>query len=341
MGYGISRWRQLPVCANAFEEPSHSKTLCVVVGYGVQVAGLASVVILSSALGIMSMPISKGILVTLMIAAYLLSATASGYVGVWLWRVMTKGDSEGWNIVSSSTCFLSVIGFVVLTVLKVIDNLNNNSNPSATSLPLNHFLFLLLWLCISVALTRVGGFMAARSDGPIKLPMIKDADENLQEIPRRLWTWFMVLVAGIVPLGFILIELYIVVVSSWLDSFSRSFVPLAIPALLLAISCAAVSVGVTYRCIATEDWMWWWKAFFASGSAGFYVFICSVRYLVVDLNRQNEVAFAVVYIGYSMLLSIAIMLFTGAVGFLSAFGFLRYLAFSQNSKPELWLYVEL
>ncbi len=94
---------------------------------------------------------------------------------------------------------------------------------------------------------------------------------------------------------------------------------------LLVIVCAEVSVVLTYMHLCIEDYCWWWKAFFASGSVALYVFLYSINYLVFDLHGLNGPVSAVLYTGYSILMVIAIMFATGTIGFLSSFYFVHYL----------------
>ncbi|VAI48857.1 unnamed protein product [Triticum turgidum subsp. durum] len=86
-----------------------------------------------------------------------------------------------------------------------------------------------------------------------------------------------------------------------------------------------VSVVLTYMHLCAEDWRWWWKAFFASGAVAFYVFLYSINYLVFDLRSLSGPVSATLYIGYAFIVSLAIMLATGTVGFLTSFSFVHYL----------------
>ena len=95
--------------------------------------------------------------------------------------------------------------------------------------------------------------------------------------------------------------------------------------MLLVIVCAEVSVVLTYMHLCVEDWRWWWKAFFASGSVSFYVFLYSINYLVFDLQSLSGPVSAILYLGYSLIMATAIMLSTGTIGFLMSFYFVHYL----------------
>ena len=61
MNEELSGWKM--VVGDVFRAPSHPKLLCVMVGDGVQILGMAVVTILFAALGFMS-PASRGTLIT-------------------------------------------------------------------------------------------------------------------------------------------------------------------------------------------------------------------------------------------------------------------------------------
>ncbi|KAK4279026.1 hypothetical protein QN277_016792 [Acacia crassicarpa] len=317
MNEELSGWKL--VVGDVFREPDSSKLLCVMVGNGVQITGMAAVTIVFAALGFMS-PASRGMLLTGMIILYLFLGIASGYVSVRLWRTM-KGTPEGWRSISwFAACFFPGIAFVILTVLNFILWGSGSSGAIPISL---YFELFFLWFCISVPLTLVGGFMGTRAE-PIEYPV--RTNQIPREIPARKYpSWLLVLGAGTLPFGTLFIELFFILSSIWLGRFYYVFGFLLVVLLLLVIVCAEVSVVLTYMHLCVEDWRWWWKAFFASGSVALYVFLYSINYLVFDLQSLSGPVSASLYLGYSLLMAIAIMLSTGAIGFLMSFYFVHYL----------------
>ncbi|KAL0337773.1 UNVERIFIED_CONTAM: Transmembrane 9 superfamily member 12 [Sesamum calycinum] len=286
MNEELSGWKL--VVGDVFREPSHSKLLCVMVGDGVQITGMAVVTIVFAALGFMS-PASRG-------------------------------SSEGWRSVSwSIACFFPGIVFVILTVLNFI----LWGSKSTGALPISlYFKLLALWFCISVPLTLLGGHFGTRAQ-PIQYPV--RTNQIPREIPARKYpSWLLVLGAGTLPFGTLFIELFFILSSIWLGRFYYVFGFLLIVLLLLVIVCAEVSVVLTYMHLCVEDWMWW-KAFYASGSVALYVFLYSVNYLVFDLKSLSGPVSATLYLGYSLIMAIAIMLSTGTIGFLTSFYFVHYL----------------
>ncbi|GAB4859288.1 Transmembrane 9 super member 12 [Ancistrocladus abbreviatus] len=317
MNEELSGWKL--VVGDVFREPDCSKLLCVMVGDGVQITGMTVVTIIFAALGFMS-PASRGMLLTGMIMLYLFLGTAAGYAGVRLWGTI-KGTPEGWRSVAwSVACFFPGIVFIILTFLNFI--LWGSRSTGAIPISL-YFILLSLWFCISVPLTLVGGFLGTRAE-PIQYPV--RTNQIPREIPERKYpSWLLVLGAGTLPFGTLFIELFFILSSIWLGRFYYVFGFLLIVLLLLVIVCAEVSVVLTYMHLCVEDWRWWWKAFFASGSVSFYVFLYSINYLVFDLQSLSGPVSAILYLGYSLIIAVAIMLSTGTIGFLVSFYFVHFL----------------
>ncbi|CAL5374319.1 unnamed protein product [Camellia sinensis] len=318
MNEELSGWKL--VVGDVFRAPTNSSLLCVMVGNGVQILGMAVVTILFAALGFMS-PASRGTLLTGMLFFYLILGIAAGYVAVRLWRTIGCGDKKGWVSVSwRAACFFPGIAFFILTSL----NFLLWGSHSTGAIPLSLFVILiLLWFCISVPLTLVGGYFGARAphiEYPVRTNQIP------REIPPQKYpSWLLVLGAGTLPFGTLFIELFFIMSSIWMGRVYYVFGFLFIVMILLVVVCAEVSLVLTYMHICVEDWKWWWKSFFASGSVAIYIFLYSINYLVFDLKSLSGPVSATLYLGYSLFIVLAIMLATGTVGFLSSFWFVHYL----------------
>ncbi|KAG0462895.1 hypothetical protein HPP92_021371 [Vanilla planifolia] len=107
MNEELSGWKL--VVSDVFRAPSNPTLLCVMVGDGVQILGMAVVTILFAALGFMS-PASRGALVTGMLFIYLVLGIAAGYAAVRLWKTIKYGDHSGWMSISwKVACFFPVV----------------------------------------------------------------------------------------------------------------------------------------------------------------------------------------------------------------------------------------
>ncbi|KAI7748525.1 hypothetical protein M8C21_002712 [Ambrosia artemisiifolia] len=243
MNEELSGWKL--VVADVFRAPSNPGLLCIMVGNGVQILGMAVVTIMFAALGFMS-PASRGTLVT-------------GYVAVRMWRTIFCGDHRGW-------------------------------------------------------------VSAPHIEYPVRTNQIP------REIPPQKYpSWLLVLGAGTLPFGTLFIELFFIMSSIWMGRVYYVFGFLFVVLILLVVVCAEVSLVLTYMHLCVEDWKWWWKSFFASGSVALYIFLYSINYLIFDLKSLSGPVSATLYLGYSFLMVLAIMLATGTVGFLSSFWFVHYL----------------
>ncbi|KAF8393084.1 hypothetical protein HHK36_021325 [Tetracentron sinense] len=318
MNEELSGWKL--VVGDVFRAPSNPALLCIMVGDGIQILGMAVVTILFAALGFMS-PASRGTLITGMLFFYMILGIAAGYVAVRLWRTIGCGDYSGWVSVSwRVACFFPGIAFLILTTL----NFLLWGSRSTGAIPFSLFvILLLLWFCISVPLTLVGGYLGAKAphiEYPVRTNQIP------REIPAQKYpSWLLVLGAGTLPFGTLFIELFFIMSSIWMGRVYYVFGFLFVVLILLVVVCAEVSLVLTYMHLCVEDWKWWWKSFFASGSVAIYIFLYSVNYLIFDLQSLSGPVSATLYLGYSLFMVVAIMLSTGTVGFLSSFWFVHYL----------------
>ncbi|MBA0777329.1 hypothetical protein Gotri_005366 [Gossypium trilobum] len=141
----LSGWKL--VVGDVFRAPSNPALLCIMVGDGVQILGMAIVTILFAALGFMS-PASRGTLITGMLFSYMILGIAAGYVAVRLWRTIGFGDHKGWvSVAWKAACFFPGIAFFILTIL----NFLLWGSHSTGAIPFSLFvILLLLWFCISI-----------------------------------------------------------------------------------------------------------------------------------------------------------------------------------------------
>ncbi|TYH15049.1 hypothetical protein ES288_A05G012900v1 [Gossypium darwinii] len=280
----LSGWKL--VVGDVFRAPSNPALLCIMVGDGVQILGMAVVTILFAALGFMS-PASRGTLITGMLFFYLILGITAGYVSVRLWRTIGCGDHRGWASVAwKAACFFPGIAFLILTTL----NFLLRRSHSTGAIPSTHL---------------VGGYFGAKAPH-IEYPV--QTNQIPREIPVQNYpSWLLVLGAGTLPFGTLFIELFFIMSSIWMGRVYYVFGFLLIVLILLV------------------DWKWWRKSFFASGSVAIYIFLYSINYLVFDLKSLSGPVSATLYLGYSLFMVLAIVFATGTVGFLSSFWFVHYL----------------
>ncbi|GFY80780.1 endomembrane protein 70 protein family [Actinidia rufa] len=180
------------------------------------------------------------------------------------------------------TILFSALGFMSPASRGTADH-----SHSTGAIPFSLFVILiLLWFCISVPLTLVGGYFGAKAphiEYPVRTNQIP------REIPAPKYpSWLLVLGAGTLPFGTLFIELFFIMSSIWMGRVYYVFGFLFIVLILLVVVCAEVSLVLTYMHLCVEDWKWWWKSFFASGSVAIYIFLYSINYLVFDLKSLYQ-----------------------------------------------------
>ncbi|KAK8351123.1 hypothetical protein V6Z11_A05G011700 [Gossypium hirsutum] len=198
----LSGWKL--VVGDVFRAPSNPALLCIMVGDGVQIIGMAVVTILFAALGFMS-PASRGTLITGMLFFYLILGITAGYVSVRLWRTIGCGDHRGWASVAwKAACFFPGIAFLILTTLNFL--LRRSHSTGAIPFPL----------------------FAPHIEYPVQTNQIP------REIPVQNYpSWLLVLGAGTLPFGTLFIELFFIISSIWMGRVYYVFGFLLIVLILL------------------------------------------------------------------------------------------------------------
>ncbi|KAI4302599.1 hypothetical protein MLD38_038323 [Melastoma candidum] len=303
------------VAGDAFRKPSHPMILCALVGNGVQITIAAIVAVALARSGFVT-PALRRLVLTQVIMLYLLAGLIGGYVSVTLWK-MIQHTVERWHIVSLLAGLLFP-GISFLVHLIVNFALWKSKSTAVISIYW-YSVFLSLWLLVSLPLTVLGGFLAKRVE-TIQFPV--PLNDIPREIPRRRFPVSIAVAAsGILPFGILFIQLLFILSSITFNRNFSSFGFLLLSLVMFVISCGGVSLVLTYRNLSAENWQWWWKAFFASGSVGVYMFLYCINYLVYDLKGLSSPATTVVYLSYALIAAVSIMLSAGSIGLLVSFLF--------------------
>lgn len=179
-----------------------------------------------------------------------------------------------------------------------------------------------LWVRVSTPLVFVGSYFGLRSK-PIETPT--KTNQIARVVPPLPWHVNPIvtsLCGGILPFGSVCIELAFIMSALWLHQIYYVMGFLLAVLLILWATCAQVSVVMCYLHLCAEDHRWWWKSFFITASAGFYMFLYSLWFLSSRLDLVGVLP-VVVYLTYMSMISICFGLVCGCVGVLSSFWFTR------------------
>jgi transmembrane 9 superfamily member 2/4 len=291
--------------------------LAVLVGTGAQI-GSSFLLVLLCAMTRLVNPVKKGHTLTAILVLFVLSGAVAGYVSA---RICKFCDAKNWKLTTIATA-TALPGVLVLTFTVLNVFLSFAGAATAVS-----FLTLLavfaLWVCVSMPLVFVGsvfGFRADKIEVPVKTNQIS------RVVPPSL-PWYATpplsyLMGGVLPFGSVCIELFFIMSALWLHQIYYVMGFLLAVLLILAATCAQVSIVMDYLQLCSEDYRWWWKSFWNCASAGAYLFLYSLWFLV---SRLELVGFlpVLVYLTYMSMISLCFGLFCGSVGFLCAFWFNR------------------
>ena len=305
------------VHGDVFRPPtSYPMALCIMVGTGAQIGSAFFLTMICSIVGITS-PMKKGQMLTSIVFLYVLCGAVAGYVSARLYKFC---DAKAWKRNTFLTAAALPGALIsIFTVLNVFLHIAG----AATAV---HFLTLLsilgLWIAISTPMVFVGsylGFSAAKIEVPARVNKVA------RQIPSLPWFAdppISYLLGGLLPFGSVCIELFFLMSALWLHQIYYMVGFLLAVLLILGATCAEVSIVMTYLQLCAEDHRWWWKAFLNCASAGFYLFLYSLWFLVSRLDLVGVLP-VVVYITYMGMISVCFSLFCGSIGVLCSFVFVK------------------
>ena len=100
-----------------------------------------------------------------------------------------------------------------------------------------------------------------------------------------------------------------------MDQYYYVFGFLLLVYVILAMTCAEITIVLCYFQLCSEDYRWWWRSFLTSGSTAIYVFLYSIAYF--SRLEGNMFVTYLLYFGYMAVISFGIFLITGTIGFFS------------------------
>eukprot|EP00929_Paragymnodinium_shiwhaense_P067223 TRINITY_DN33847_c0_g1_i1.p1 TRINITY_DN33847_c0_g1~~TRINITY_DN33847_c0_g1_i1.p1 ORF type:complete len:632 (-),score=137.09 TRINITY_DN33847_c0_g1_i1:145-2040(-) len=304
------------VHGDVFRKPRHSKLLVVAVGSGVQILGMSVVTLIVALFGLLS-PAHRGALLQSMMLLFTFMGFFAGYTSSRMYKVCGGAD---WKQTTLLTAMLFPgTFFVIFFVL----NLFIWGQKSSGAVPFTTMVALMaLWFGISVPLVFLGAYFGFRK-ATIELPVrTNQIPRQIPEQPLFLNPLLTTLVGGILPFGAVFTELFFIMSSLWQHQFYYLFGFLALVLLILLVTCAEISIALTYFQLTSEDYHWWWRSFLSTGSSAFYVFAYSIVYFSSRLEIDKAVSI-ILYFGYMSLISIIFFLVTGSIGLLASFTFVR------------------
>lgn len=302
---------------DVFRPPPVSGLLSVLVGSGAQIIVMTTVTLIFALLGFLS-PSFRGGLLTTMLSLWVLSSAVCGYFSARIYSGL--GGTNKRSVTLGSAFLFSGVTFVVFFMLNFVLWFSGSTGavPFLTLL-----LLLVMWFGISLPLNVIGAFIGYKQkvyEFPVRTNQIP------REIPNHstFSNWVFGIFSGILPFGVVFMELVFILNSIWQNEIFYFFGFLGAVFLILVLTCAEVSIVLTYLQLSKESYHWWWPAFISTASSGLYVFGYSLVFLFTQPGLEGiHVVSTLIYTGYMFLGSLMFALGTGCIGFLSSFAFVR------------------
>jgi transmembrane 9 superfamily protein 2/4 len=304
------------VHGDVFRAPRFPMLLSSLVGFGSQVFVMVIITLLFAVMGFMS-PANRGGLLTAVLLLVTFSGVFAGYTSTGLYKFF-KGVH--WKKSTVMTAFL--IPGIMFAIFMFLDFFIMGMRSSG-SVPFTTLLMIMaLWFCISLPLVFFGSFVSFKRQ-TLQAPV------GTNQIPRQIpdQVWYMhpvisILMGGILPFGAVFIELYFILSALWGQQMFYLFGFLFIVFVILLITCAEISIVMTYFQLCSEDYHWWWRAFLTSGASALYLFLYSAFYFATKLEITKFVS-GLLYFGYTAIFTLVFFCLTGFIGFSATFYFIR------------------
>ena len=249
-----SGWKQ--VHGDVFRKPAHLDLYAAMLGSGTQLIMLAMVVIAAAFAG--SLYVDRGAVTKAVVVGYALTSVVAGFVSGRYYRSQFAPEpSPAWiRVMLISSSLLPALVLATALALNCVAMAYGTTNALSMWTLLR---MALIWAFVSLPLAvfgTIGGRRFAKPAAPMRVnPMSRP-------VPARPWfasTWFVCLVAGILPFGSIFIETYFVFTSFWNYKFYYVYGFMMAVFVILAIVVSCVSVVTTYFLLNSEGaWLWWW-----------------------------------------------------------------------------------
>lgn len=304
------------VHADVFRAPAWPMLLAASVGSGVQTLAMTVITMGFAMLGFLS-PANRGSLMTAMVVLLVVMGVLNGYFSSRTYK-MFKGVH--WKRCTLLSMFLYPgMAFGIFLVINFLISGQHSSGamPFLTLLEL-----ITLWFGVSLPLTFAGAYFGNKGE---VVPEPSNIRINLipRQIPDQLWYTrpiVSILLGGVLPFGAILIELFFIWSSIWLHQFYYLFGFLFLVFVILAITCAEITIVMCYFQLCSEDYHWWWRAFLTPATSALYLFFFSVFYFMPKLQITKFVSICL-YTGYTLIITLEFFTLTGVVGFFSCYWF--------------------
>jgi len=305
------------VHGDVFRPPEYfPMILAAAVGQGCHLLTMVFCVLVLALLGFLS-PANRGGLLTAVLMLYVLGGSLSGYHAARIYKFFNGKNWKKCTLVSAMLYPSTV--FCIFFILDMAEQWEGSS----AALSFGSFcVILLLWFGVCTPLVFLGAFYGFKKES---YPVPVRTNQIPRFIPEGRWyNGLLVSVGfgGVLPFGAVCIELFFIMSALWLHQIYYVFGFLMAVLFILVVTCAEITIVMVYAQLCAEDYHWWWRSFYISGSSALYLYLYSIWYFFTKLSIAGFASY-LVYFGNMLIISISFFLLTGCIGFMASFWFVR------------------
>ncbi len=304
---------------DVFRPPPAPGVFSACVGAGTQILVIAGAIFLLSLAGHYR-AYNRGALLASTIILYALTAGIAGYTSGKLFRAL---GGEEW---AGNCAFVMLLFCGPLLIAFSILNSIAWAYGSTAALPFGTIVIIcLLWVVVTAPLTVAGAAMGRRGPGELDVPC--RTSKHINSVPDLPWyraALPQMFAAGLLPFSAIYIELHYIFASVWGHKVYTIYAVLFVIFCVLLVVTAFVSIALTYFQLAAEDHRWWWRSYLCGGSTGLYVYAYALYFFMARSNMGGLMQTSF-YFGYNFVICYAVFLMLGAVGWVAAYWFVKYM----------------
>jgi transmembrane 9 superfamily protein 2/4 len=303
------------VHGDVFRPPSTKPmALAVFVGTGIQIAVSLFATLVMAQTHLIN-PVMKGRALSTIIMTYALSGSVGGYISARIFK-FTGGKNWKLNTIYTAMFFPGMLMSLFLA-LNIFLTLYGSAKSVRVFTIISAFA---IWICVASPMVFIGSFLGFKRD-PIEVPTRTNQIARVVPPAGPFFSNPLCHVAfGVLPFSTVCVEIYFIMGAIWLHQYYMLMGYLLVILACLAITSALLATITTYVRLCHEDHRWWWKSFADSASSGIWFFLYSGWFIFSRLQYKGLLPFAV-FFTYTSMMAVAMSLYCGSVGFLTAMWF--------------------
>lgn len=305
------------VAGDVFRAPRHPQGFALAVGSGAQILTTVLATLTLAVLGFLS-PANRGSFVTALLLFNTVLGGVGGYVSAVVYKIC---GGVKWKVnLLLTPLVVPAIVFVMFFCVNLLLALSDASG----AVPIGSlFALLLIWAGISVPLSLACGFFGFRR--PLSHPPNMRVNQIPRQIPPQAWhhqLWAMMIIGGVIPFLAVSLQLRYIMSAIWFQHIYYMFGFLFASIWAMVMLSAASSLLALYFSLTAEEYRWQWRSFCVAGSPAIYVFLYSCYYMLVDMSLTYWTG-QLLYLSYSLLISLLCFLALGSIGSTTAYFLVR------------------